>query len=113
MSEEQWTQFKTIYNDAADQRDRKIEQYQEVFGMSLEDAIRAQDANVLMDDVGNLSIYDPTTGNVERLESNIADTPDAVRNPTETDVADLAYDPAKGTGFARALVGVWNDTFGS
>jgi hypothetical protein len=112
MSEEQWTQFKTIYNDAADQRDRKIEQYQEVFGMSLEDAIRAQDANVLMDDVGNLSIYDPTTGNVERLESNIADTPDAVRNPTETDVADLAYDPAKGTGFARALVGVWNDTFG-
>lgn len=95
-----------------DQRDRKIAQYQDVFGLSLEDAIQATDSQTMMDDKGNAIVFNPVTRKTELLNP-APETRVNLRTPTEgAEVEDLAFDPGKGTGIAAAFLNLYNSTLG-
>jgi len=96
----------------ADQRARKIDEYQDLYDLSVEEATRRVDQDLRLDDKGNLIIYDPTT-DAARL-ANIEGSPeqDIVAPPSGTTVEDLSFDPGKGTGFGASFLGLWNSSVG-
>lgn len=96
----------------ADQRERKIDQYQRLFNMSLEDATRAVDSQTMLDDRGNLITYDPVTGQGTLVDVNVGEEQPIRMPPTGTSIEDLAFDPAQGTGFGASFIGLWNSTLG-
>ena len=96
----------------ADQRARKIDEYQRLFGMTVEEATRKVDTDVRMDDNGNLIGFDPISGDGNLVNVNTGDEPPVIAAPTGTSVEDLAFDPGNGTGFGASFIGLWNSTAG-
>ena len=96
----------------ADQRERKIVQYMEFFDKSREEAIRAVDSVIMPDDKGNIVRYDPISGTSEILSQVGVEAPTDLSLPDAAEVEDLAFDPAKGTGFGASFLGLWNSTLG-
>jgi hypothetical protein len=97
----------------ADQRERKIAQYQENFGLSENEAIRAVDSVFTTDANGNSILFDPITGESELLTPSYGDSSD--QNPKEYDPAeteDLAIDVAGGTGAWASMLSAYNKTVG-
>lgn len=97
---------------AADQRDRKIGDYMRLFSMSEEDATRAVDSSVMLDDRGNVISFDPISQQGALVDIDVGQAPESLNTPRPASVEDLAFDPAKGTGFARSFIGLWNSTAG-
>lgn len=96
----------------SDQRERKIDQYQKRFGMSLEEATRAVDSRTMLDDKGNLITFDPTTGQGTLLEVETGTERPVLQPPEGVAIEDLAFDPGEGTGFGASFLGLWNSTLG-
>lgn len=96
---------------AASQRDKVIQSYQDLFGMTEEEATRRYDARPMMDDKGNLITYDPISGTGELVSVDRGAPPELINAPKGTAIEDLAFDPGEGTGFAASFIGLWNSTF--
>lgn len=96
----------------ADQRARKIKEYQELFSLSVEDATKAVDARAMMDEKGNLITYDPITGTGKLVDVDTGEEQPVIQAPSGTALEDLAFDPGAGTGFGASLIGLWNSTVG-
>lgn len=96
----------------ADQRERKIQQYQDRFGMSLNDATRAVDSATMMDDKGNLISFDPISGEGTLVDVDTGAERPVIQPPEGVAVEDLAFDPSQGTGFGASFIGLWNATLG-
>ena len=96
----------------ADQRERKIRQYQQDFGMTRNQAIQAVDSQTMLDDRGNLITYDPISRQGTLVDINVGDERPVMAPPSGTSLEDLAFDPAKGTGFGASFIGLWNSTVG-
>lgn len=97
-----------------DQRERRKADYIRLYGMSEEQATRAVDADIRLDERGNLIAYDPTTGGAARVDVDLgaeAGLDIASRLPA-TEIGDLAFDPGTGTGFGASFLGLWNATAG-
>lgn len=97
----------------ADQRDRKILQYQENFGLSENEAIEAVDSVPMMDQNGNLTLYNAITGESKLLTPSYGEG--ALDKPEEfpdTDVGDIAIDVAAGTGAWATMLSTYNKTVG-
>lgn len=113
LTQEQYEQALSQPEQPADQRERKIAQYMEIFGMNRADAIRAVDSQVLMDETGNLRLFDPTSGTGSFINTDNEMSPvDTAQTTPEATIEDLAYDPGKGTGFGASFIGMWNSTVG-
>jgi hypothetical protein len=95
-----------------DQRERRISDYMRKFGMSEEDAIRAVDRDVRLDERGNVIAIDPITGEASVLEVDFGERETSPRFRADAKVGDLSFDPAQGTGLGAAFVGWWNSTIG-
>lgn len=98
--------------EGADKRERRINDYVSRFNMSREEAIQKVDADIRLDEQGNLISYDPIsgTGSIVDVERGTK-VPDRVDlKPTE--LKDLGYDPGKGTGMVAAAAGIFNSTLG-
>lgn len=97
---------------AASQREKVIQSYQDMFGMTPEEATRRYDARPMMDDKGNLITYDPISGTGQLTPVDRGAAPDVISAPTGTAIEDLAFDPGAGTGFGASFIGLWNSTLG-
>lgn len=97
-------------------RERRIQSYMELYEMSEAEATKAIDTTVRLDDKGNLIKWDPVsqTGSYVEVDSGreVPLTAFPADAALATEVSDLAFDPAEGTGFAAAAIGAWNSTFG-
>jgi len=96
----------------ADQRERIIQQYQENFGLDKNSAIEAADSQPMMDQNGNLSLYNPITQTVRYMDTQNESGEQSFGRPVSVGVDDLAFDPAKGTGVVATLAGMWNASLG-
>lgn len=96
----------------ADQRARKIDEYQKLFGMSVEDATTAVDSQTMMDDKGNLISFDPISGQGTLVDVDTGTERPVIQPPEGVAIEDLAFDPSQGTGFGASFLGLWNATLG-
>lgn len=97
-----------------DQRERRKADYMRLYRMSEAEATRAVDADIRLDERGNLIAYDPTTGGAKRVDVDLgaeAALGTGFRLP-DTEIESLAFDPGKGTGFGASFLGLWNATAG-
>lgn len=98
---------------AADQRERKVEQYQEFFDMSREEAIVAADSIFTTDANGNSILYNPIDGTSKLLTPSYGDNEGAPPQEYDpTDVEDLDIDVTGGTGAYASMLAMYNKTVG-
>ena len=97
----------------ADQRARMIEEYQRLFGLSVEEATRRVDLEIKQDpNTGNLIAYDRIGGEASLIDVDTGDAPEPITKPPGVGIEDLAFDPGSGTGFGASFLGLWNKTAG-
>lgn len=102
----------TLGPEGVDQRERKINDYMDLFSLDRESAVKRVDSEVRLDEQGNLIEYDPTSGSGRLVD--VERTTESTQRPTlkPTELKDLGFDPAKGTGFGAAALNVYNSTLG-
>jgi len=93
-------------------RDKKIADYMATFHKTREEAIKAVDSTVRIDDMGNLISFDPTTEQGKLIDVNTGGESPVINPPEGINIDDLSFDPGEGTGFGASFIGLWNSTIG-
>jgi hypothetical protein len=95
------------------ERENRIQEYMDNFGLSRAEAISRLDAQYMTDPVtGNLIAINRTTGDATIPSVATGDRPTAISAPPSVTPDQLAFDPGKGTGLGASFLGLWNSTVG-
>jgi len=95
------------------EREKRIQEYMRNFNLTEAQAISRLDAQYMTDPVtGNLIAVDRATGTGTLPRVDVGEAPAPTPAPMQVTEADLAFDPAEGTGFGAAFLGAYNSTLG-
>ena len=97
---------------SSDQRERKIQEYMQIGGISRAEATSRVDSQFTTDPQGNAIVYDPVTNKIRYANAESPGEPIQLGEPVDVELEDLAFDPATGTGLGSSLIGLYNSTLG-